>query len=164
MVRAGPEPDAPEPSAEQSPIKRTRTVPASIRRALARRDRGCRFPGCGQRFCDAHHIVHWADGGATKLDNLVLLCRHHHRAVHEEGFGVRFENGDVAFTTPGGRRISNAPRAPEVEAGEGAKLRLEQERLGIDAGTTITKWNGEPLDLDWAVRALKRAFPRERGP
>jgi hypothetical protein len=50
---------------------------------------GCRFPGCGIRFTEAHHIVHWADGGETKLSNLVLLCRFHHRAVHEEGFSVK---------------------------------------------------------------------------
>ncbi|MGH7464162.1 MAG: DUF222 domain-containing protein [Longimicrobiales bacterium] len=63
--------------------RRTRTVPTAIRRALEHRDGRCRFPGCELRYCDAHHIVHWADGGATSLDNLVLLCRRHHRAVHE---------------------------------------------------------------------------------
>ncbi len=67
--------------------RKTRTVPPAIRRALQRRDRGCRFPGCTcTRFVDAHHIHHWADGGETHIDNLVLLCRHHHRLVHEGGF------------------------------------------------------------------------------
>ena len=47
--------------------RRTRTVPPALRRALEVRDRGCRFPGCGLRFTDAHHIVHWADGGETRL-------------------------------------------------------------------------------------------------
>jgi hypothetical protein len=63
----------------------TRTIPAAIRRALVIRDRGCTHPGCGRphRWCDAHHIVHWADGGSTSLDNLRLLCRRHHRMVHE---------------------------------------------------------------------------------
>ena len=55
--------------------RRTRTVSPAIRRALAARDRQCRFPGCGNRRCDAHHVTHWADGGRTALDNLVLLCR-----------------------------------------------------------------------------------------
>jgi hypothetical protein len=63
----------------------TRTIPPAIRRALAARDGGCTHPGCGRpdRWCDAHHIVHWADGGPTSLDNLTLLCRRHHRMRHE---------------------------------------------------------------------------------
>ena len=67
--------------------RRTRTVPAALRRALVLRDRGCAFGGCGRphQWCDAHHLVHWADGGETTLDNLILLCRRHHRAVHEGG-------------------------------------------------------------------------------
>ena len=76
--------------------RRTRTIPPSIRRALAARDTGCRFPGCTSRRCDAHHVQHWADGGATRLDNLVLLCRRHHRAVHEGGF----EPPGLEDTTP----------------------------------------------------------------
>ena len=55
--------------------RRTRTIPPALRRALAARDRQCRFPGCGNRRCDSHHVEHWADGGRTALDNLVLLCR-----------------------------------------------------------------------------------------
>ncbi len=63
----------------------TRVVPAPMRRALVARDGGCRFPGCDRppEWTDAHHVVHWADGGETKVENLVLLCRMHHRAVHE---------------------------------------------------------------------------------
>ena len=68
--------------------RRTRTVPPAIRRALEVRDRGCRFPGCGLRYTDAHHVRHWADGGATRLDNLVLLCPKHHRTVHDGGYRV----------------------------------------------------------------------------
>ena len=55
--------------------RRTRTISPALRRALSARDRQCRFPGCGNRRCDSHHIEHWADGGRTVLDNLVLLCR-----------------------------------------------------------------------------------------
>ena len=73
--------------------RKTRTIPPALRRALESRDRGCRFPGCGLRFTDAHHVRHWADGGETKLDNLVLLCRFHHRLVHEEGYTVHFPMG-----------------------------------------------------------------------
>ncbi len=69
--------------------RRTRSIPPAIRRALSVRDGRCQFPGCERhRFVDAHHLVHWAQGGATSLDNLVLLCRHHHRLVHEGGFSV----------------------------------------------------------------------------
>lgn len=78
------------------------------------RDGGCRFPGCTRhRFVDAHHIQHWANGGETSLDNLVLLCRHHHRLVHEGGFGVeRIEDGTLQFTRPDGRVIAQHPRLP----------------------------------------------------
>lgn len=65
--------------------RRTRVVPPAIRTALTVRDRGCTYPGCdrGPQWTDAHHVRHWADGGSTSLENLVLLCRHHHRTVHE---------------------------------------------------------------------------------
>ncbi len=76
--------------------RKTRTIPPALRRALESRDRGCRFPGCGLRFTDAHHVRHWADGGETKLDNLVLLCRFHHRLVHEDGYTVHFPTGGRA--------------------------------------------------------------------
>jgi hypothetical protein len=64
----------------------TRTIPPAIRTALIARDKGCTHPGCGRphRWCDAHHITHWAHGGDTSIDNLVLLCRRHHRMAHEE--------------------------------------------------------------------------------
>jgi hypothetical protein len=75
-------------SPESQPLdvgRRTRLIPPAIRTALVVRDRGCTYPGCdrGPQWTDAHHVRHWADGGGTSLDNLVLLCRHHHRAVHE---------------------------------------------------------------------------------
>ena len=66
--------------------RKTRTIPSAIRRALSARDTRCQFPACSARRCDAHHIEHWMDGGPTSLDNLVLLCRRHHRLVHEGGF------------------------------------------------------------------------------
>lgn len=65
--------------------RRTRLVPPAIRTALIVRDGGCAYPGCdrGPQWTDAHHVRHWSDGGPTSLDNLVLLCRQHHRTVHE---------------------------------------------------------------------------------
>ena len=70
--------------------RKTRAIPPALRRALASRDKGCRFPGCTHtRYVDGHHVKHWADGGETRLSNLVTLCRFHHRAVHEGRLVVR---------------------------------------------------------------------------
>jgi hypothetical protein len=92
---------------------RRRTVPASLRRALEWRDHGCRFPGCGITRVDAHHVRHWADGGATRLDNLLLLCRRHHRAVHEDGYRVTLgRDGEPVFWSPDGRVLPEVPRVP----------------------------------------------------
>ena len=139
--------------------RRTRTISPALRRALAARDRRCRFPGCGNRRVDAHHIRHWADGGRTALDNLILLCRRHHRAVHEEGFRVTMDAaGDVRFAHPDGRPLVEAPPAP---AWAGPALQPTDDALaaaGIEIGTdTATpSWGGERLDLDWAMHVLWR--------
>jgi hypothetical protein len=79
----------------------TRTIPAPIRTALVLRDQGCRFPGCDRppAWTDGHHIIHWADGGANELENLVSLCRRHHRRVHEEGWRIHVADG-VAVVEP----------------------------------------------------------------
>ncbi len=99
--------------------RRTRTIPPHIRRALDERDRGCRFPGCACRFTEAHHVRHWADGGATSLRNTLLLCRRHHRAVHEGRVKVSVNaDGTVLFVTPGGRILVDAPARP-AERGSG---------------------------------------------
>jgi hypothetical protein len=89
--------------------RKTRVIPPAIRRALKRRDRRCRFPGCvNRRFVDGHHIVHWADGGATRLDNLILLCRHHHRVVHEGGYFIVKDGSGFAFCRWDGSKVSDA--------------------------------------------------------
>jgi len=84
--------------------RKVRTIPTAIRRALWARDRGCVFPGCHcKRYVDAHHVKHWADGGETSLDNLLLLCTRHHRMVHEGGYGIeRDENQRWYFKRPDG--------------------------------------------------------------
>lgn len=68
-----------------------RTASRGQRRALAHRDRGCSFPGCTRpaSWCDAHHLIHWADGGKTNVDNLALLCTYHHTRVHQFGYAGR---------------------------------------------------------------------------
>ncbi len=86
--------------------RKTRTIPPAINRALKRRDRGCRFPGCtNMRFVDGHHIRHWADGGETKLGNLVLLCRHHHRLVHEGGYYIVKDGVEFIFARGDGEVV-----------------------------------------------------------
>jgi hypothetical protein len=72
-----------------------RLASGPLRRALVARDHGCAFPGCDRppRWCDAHHLWPWSAGGPTSLDNLVLLCRHHHRTLHEPRQGWRIRLG-----------------------------------------------------------------------
>lgn len=84
--------------------RKTRAIPTSTRRALVARDRHCQFPGCSQeRYVEGHHIKHWAHGGETRPDNLVLLCSRHHRAVHELGYRItRTPEGELKFIKPGG--------------------------------------------------------------
>lgn len=83
--------------------RKTKVLPPSLRRAVAVRDRGCRFPGCERPpgWCDAHHVRHWADGGETGLANLVLLCRPHHRLIHRR-FSVAMVDGRPEFRRPDG--------------------------------------------------------------
>jgi hypothetical protein len=139
--------------------RRTRTIPPAIRRALEVRDRGCRFPGCGLRFTDAHHVVHWADGGQTKLDNLVLLCRHHHRLLHEEGFRVElntWEGGLPVFYDRRGLPVPDAP--PVTEAGPRpveALVRANRRRgTRPDWRTAACRWtHGDDIPPDILERA-----------
>jgi hypothetical protein len=87
--------------------RKRRTVTTALKRALWARDRGCAFPGCHRkRYVDGHHIRHWANGGATSLENTVLLCSHHHRLMHEGGFSMRRDaTGALCFKRPDGRAI-----------------------------------------------------------
>jgi 5-methylcytosine-specific restriction endonuclease McrA len=136
---------------------RTRTIPPALRRALHHRDRGCRFPGCGVRFGQGHHIRHWAQGGPTTLSNLALLCRRHHRAVHEEGYQLdRQPDGELRFRRPDGRMIPYVPPPREVPDDPVAVLRTrhEAEGLHLHARTAMPGWLGEPLDVGWAIDVL----------
>ena len=139
--------------------RRTRTVPPALRRALEARDRGCRFPGCGLRFTDAHHIVHWADGGETVLANMLLLCRRHHRRVHEDGYSVCSDaHGQIVFFTPKGRGFAEIPPVPERP--EGPRLlpdpfeelvRRNRERgITPDWRSGMPKWKSDH-DIPWEI-------------
>jgi len=97
--------------------RRRRLVTQAQRQALQVRDEGrCRFPGCeARRFTDVHHVVHWADGGRTDLDNLVTLCSLHHRRLHEGAFTLAAVGDDgFAFRTSSGDRIVVAPAPPRA--------------------------------------------------
>ena len=136
---------------------RTRTIPPAIRRALHHRDRGCRFPGCGVRFGQGHHLRHWAHGGLTTLANLALLCRRHHRAVHEEGYQVeRHPDGELHFRRPDGRLLPEVPPPAVVpnDPGDILRARHEAQGLRIDARTSTPGWLGEHLDVGWAIDVL----------
>lgn len=142
--------------------RKTRTVPPALRRALKLRDGGCRFPGCCEsRHVDAHHIHHWAQGGETRLDNLVLLCRSHHRLVHEAGFQVvNDKNQGLVFFDPNGNAMPSAHypqfETKNVSAETFFELERQNEDLGleIDPDTAVTAWQGEAMDYDLGVEAL----------
>jgi hypothetical protein len=128
------------------------------------RDRHCRFPGCTEgRFVDAHHVWSWTNWGPTNLDNVALLCRFHHRLVHEGGFGIcRDADGDLVFCRPGGQAIPGIAEAP-------ARLRPRPQDTQPGAGQLhrrahLQALSGEPMDRDLAVHAVlttERLLKRE---
>ena len=131
--------------------RKTRVVPASMRRALRRRDGGCRFPGCSHsRYVDAHHIVAWANGGETKLDNLVLLCRRHHTFVHEGGYHTEHrragERHEIVFSNRYGIEVPTNTRS----RGNVVDLMKWNAERGLDitSQTAIEHLDGGPVDYD----------------
>ncbi len=79
--------------------------------ALLARDRCCRYPECTHRkWLDAHHVMHWVDGGKTSLDNTLLLCDRHHRLLHEGGYRLRTDHRSELFLqTARSAIITSAP-------------------------------------------------------
>jgi len=141
--------------AEGEPLnvgRKTRSIPPAIRRALTSRDHGCRFPGCTfKRYVDGHHVRHWADGGETKLSNLVTLCRFHHRLVHEGGATIlTLDDGAFRFVKADGQAF-DSPLPDPTGWGE---LVAANETVEIGPRTAITRWTGESMDLGLAVEVL----------
>jgi hypothetical protein len=128
--------------------RKTRSIPPNIRRALNSRDGGCRFPGCThRRFVDAHHVEHWADGGDTKLSNLITLCRLHHRLVHEGEITIETTaGGGWRFLHPDGRHfeiIRCTPCEPD-----------DWQNFPLEPSAAATRWQGERMDYDLGVWML----------
>jgi nucleotide-binding universal stress UspA family protein len=133
--------------------RKTRTIPAPIKRALRARDAGCRFPGCtNTRHVDGHHIQHWADGGHTELSNIISLCRRHHRYVHELGFGIAMRDGGC----DGGEPVFVDPTGAPIPAAGVVKPACYDviKRFERPAQTNLPRWDGTPPDYALAVDAL----------
>jgi hypothetical protein len=155
--------------------RKTRTIPPAIRRALVSRDKGCRFPGCpNTHYVDGHHIRHWANGGETRLSNLALLCRFHHRQVHEGGIEIQVLNdGALRFVMKDGRSFESlvparpgdehGPHAPDILQGDWTHLLAGTTGdIVITADTAVTRWRGERMDYGLAVDVLLHRSRQQR--
>ena len=142
--------------------RKRRTIPGSMKRALLQRDRTCRFPGCGNRlYLEAHHIVHWADGGDTSLRNMVSCCSFHHRFVHEYGCSIELHADGPRFLDRRGRRILDAP-PPSRPADLGWEaIRARHAELQITASTNEPLWDGARIDYGAVIDALVDIEPAE---
>lgn len=133
---------------------RTRSIPPSLRRAVHARDQGCDFPGCGRRsFTDIHHLRHRAQGGDNSMVNLVELCWHHHRLVHEGGWNLRRgDHGQLVAIRPDGTELGATDRVRFDHLGIGASNR--DRGVEVTRTTAIPAWYGEPLDVNWVIDSL----------
>jgi hypothetical protein len=135
-------------------LGRTQRLPSRAqRRALMARDGGCRFPGCGERrYVEAHHVVHWTDGGPTDVDNLLLLCWRHHHAVHEGGFRMAFASGALTVWRPDGTVLESQT----LVVPDGPDLVEQNNALGlrITPSSVVSRWDGRPVDYPDAVEGL----------
>jgi hypothetical protein len=136
--------------------RRRRTVPPALRCLLEARDREtCCFPGCERnRRLQAYHRQHWAHGGETSLDNLVLLCYHHHRLVHEGGYTIEPDpGGGLRFRNRYGVVCSAAPSRPPP--GSADELIADNHRHGIHVGPDTNRNGcGDRMDLAAVVDAM----------
>mgnify|MGYP001593757321 CR=1 FL=1 len=137
--------------------RKTRTIPPAIRRALAARDQGCRFPGCpNRRFVEAYHVLPWADGGETKLANMALLCTRHHVLLHEGGFQVAMEEDDrLVFRNQHGAQIPALGLPNWFDDGVAVLRQTLQGARGTTLGPSpIPAWDGTPVDYARAAECL----------
>jgi hypothetical protein len=134
----------------------SKTLLAAVR---FRDDHQCRFPGCTHtRWLHAHHIRHWLRGGATDIDNLVMLCEFHHQLVHDHGFQIRGRGTRVRFFAPNGQHIP--PAGPPTEGSSRALVELSKSCGGGSSKDSLTPtWAGERLD---PTLILMRLLPERR--
>jgi len=143
--------------------RKTRTIPPALRRALRSRDQGCRFPGCTHtRFVDGHHVQHWAQGGETKLSNLVSLCRFHHRLLHEGRVVVQvLDDGAFRFVRPDGQSFdSPAPGGPRQLDWMQLVVAHQARHINVSPRTAVSRWQGESLDCGLAIEGLLQRAKR----
>jgi hypothetical protein len=128
--------------------RRTRRPTAAIRRAVRERDAcRCRFPGCNSRRTDLHHVQYWSRGGQTKPENLLSLCRAHHRLVHKDAIVITAGPGATfTFRAPDGTVIPSCPALPGPH-GEIAPCHAAE----ITLSTPVPAWYGDRLNLDHAI-------------
>jgi hypothetical protein len=138
--------------------RRVRIVSPALRKVLIARDRHCRFPGCNRkRFADMHHIRHWADGGPTTKDNLVMLCRFHHKLVHDKRFQVIADPKEgFRFVSEAGIEIKATPASTASGHDLTACLLEDHARrpIAIDSGTAQPRFGGERYDLGLTIDGL----------
>jgi len=141
--------------------RKARTVSPALRRAVERRDGGCRFPGCTQtQHVDAHHILHWADGGPTDLNNLMSLCRKHHTWVHEGSFTVHVSaEGETEFRNRHGMPMR--ANAQKRFSGNADTMIAQNQALGLKITGQISEpsWDGKPADYDHIMFVLGQHLP-----
>jgi hypothetical protein len=144
--------------------RKTRSIPAAIRRALNSRDAGCQFPGCThRRYVDAHHIRHWALGGETKLANLINLCRFHHRYVHEERLTIAGQaDGSWRFQRPDGSEFEVIQPSGSVYTAKDLFYAHTEHGIVIDSTTAVTRWRGESMDYGIGVQVLLEQVARAK--
>ncbi len=139
--------------------RNTRTVSPTLKRALDLRDETCRYPGCCEsRYVDFHHITHWANGGETSKDNLVKLCRFHHRELHSGHYFIETkmsgEKRTLVIKTSTGEVMEPNPLLPHCTVESTVKGYFEQQWPDIDSHTGDSRWSGEIMDYGMAIDAL----------
>jgi hypothetical protein len=126
-----------------------------------------KLPGCNIRFTQGHHVKHWANGGETKLSNLLNLCYYHHHLVHDGGYGVELVGGEAAFYWPGGKLIPNVPPRPLLHEDPISALRQENEEDGLtlEGEEGKPKWGYERIDWGFVIDVPlgNIALRREKG-
>jgi hypothetical protein len=136
--------------------RKARTISPPLARALNVRDETCCFPGCcANKYVDFHHVTHWIDGGETNPDNLIKLCRFHHRQLHQGHYSIALQPDDSdkqkwIFKTAAGEVIEPNPRLLQGRN----KEFLETQWPDIDSHTAVSRWRGGTFDYPTILEDL----------